>query len=201
MQARWRVALVCGLGLGALAAGGRRSTAGGPAPLRGTVARFSGDSLVRPDGVERWILAGASLGLAYTEPSGAEIAGVGDHVFHNVYIEPTAYEHFVRSGRFPERAMLALALYSPRRKVLPSRQGVFEGEQLAVELAVKDSGRYPGGWAYFNFGDAPAGTRAAPLPRDACELCHAQHAADDHVFVQFYPTLRAHSTAFGRRPP
>jgi hypothetical protein len=162
---------------------------------------YVGDSLVRPDGIERWVLAGASLGLGYSEPSGADLAGASGQLFHNVYIEPAAYERFARTGRFPEGTMLALALYLPRQKVTPSRQGLFEGERVAVELAVKDSRRHPGGWAYFNFGDAPAGARARPLPREACERCHAAHAADDHVFVQFYPTLRPHSAAFGRRLP
>ena len=161
----------------------------------------AGDSVLRPDGLERWVLAGASLGLGYSEPSGADLAGAGGQHFHTVYVEPTAYEHFARTGRFREGTMLALAVDLPRRKVAPSRQGVVEGERLAVELAVKDSRRFPGGWAYFNFGDAPPGARARPFPRETCEGCHAQHAADDHVFVQFYPTLRPHSVAFGRRKP
>jgi hypothetical protein len=189
--------------LGWLAAGagayGASSVSGDPA--RGAEPVYAGDSLVRPDGIERWILAGASLGLAYDEPSGADAAGTPGRLFHNVYIAPAAYEHFVRSGRFPQRTMLALVLYPPRQKVHPSRQGIFEGDPVAVEVAVKDSGRYPGGWAYFSFGDAPAGARAGALPRDACERCHAEHAADDHVFVQFYPTLRPHSAALGRKLP
>ena len=78
---------------------------------------------------------------------------------------------------------------------------MFQGERLAVELAVKDGRRHPGGWAYFAFGNRPAGSRAVPLPPAACEHCHAEHGADDHVFVQFYPILRPHSAAFGRRRP
>src|SRR6185295_5944904 len=30
-----------------------------------TVPRYAGDSLIRPDGFERWVLAGASMGLGY----------------------------------------------------------------------------------------------------------------------------------------
>jgi hypothetical protein len=36
------------------------------------------------------------------------------------------------------------------------------------------------------------------MPRQGCQSCHAQNAADDNVFVQFYPTLRAVSTKFDR---
>ncbi|HEU5041946.1 MAG TPA: cytochrome P460 family protein [Gemmatimonadales bacterium] len=200
MRVRWQGVLAVGAVLAALAAG---RTGGVPANAGSGPGgpRYVGDSLVRPEGIERWVLAGASLGLGYRERSGADAAGVADALFHNVYIEPSAYAAFAGTGRFPEGTMLALALHRPRRNVAPSRQGLFEGDRIAVELAVKDRARHPGGWAYFDFGDAPAGARAAPLPRQACERCHAEHAADDHVFVQFYPTLRPHSAAFGRRIP
>ena len=198
MRRRLLGVLTCGGVLTAVVARGGATAASLP---RLAAAEFAGDSLVRPAEIERWVLAGASLGLGYSEPSGADAATAapGGQLFHNVYIEPSAYERYVATGRFPEGTMLALALYPSRRKAAPSRQGLFEGDRLAVEIAAKDSRRFPGGWAYFNFGDAPAGARALPLPRDACERCHAQHAADDHVFVQFYPTLRPHSAAFGRR--
>jgi hypothetical protein len=163
-----------------------------------TVPRFAGDSLVRPDGFERWVLAGASMGLGYSQPSGADAAGATGGMFHNVYLEPTAYAHFVRTGRFREGTMMAMTLYEPGQKVHPSKQGFFEGKFLAVEFSLKDSRRYPGSWAYFNFGKGAKGSRALANPRQACQSCHAQNAADDNVFVQFYPTLRAVSSKFDR---
>jgi hypothetical protein len=97
--------------------------------------------------------------------------------------------------------MLAMTLYEPGQKVHPSKQGFFEGDLIAVEFALKDSERYPGSWAYFNFGNGAPGSRAVALPRRAgCQACHAQNAADDNVFVQFYPTLRAVSSKFDRKP-
>lgn len=169
-----------------------------------TVPRYAGDSLIRPDGFERWVLAGASMGLGYSEPSGADAArgaGATGGMFHNVYIEPTAYEHYVRTGKFREKTMLAMTLYEPGQKVHPSKQGFFEGDFIAVEFALKDSARYPGSWAYFNFGKGAPGSRMVAMPRRAgCQACHAQNAADDNVFVQFYPTLRAVSYKFDRKP-
>jgi hypothetical protein len=182
--------------LGATRAGGPPTPEAPP----DTVPRYAGDSLIRPDGFERWVLAGASIGLGYSQPSGADLAG-GSGLFHNVYIEPSAYQHYVRTGRFRERTMLAMTLYLPAQKVHPARQGQFEGEFLGAEFALKDSARFPGGWAYFNFGKAGSGSRAVAMPRQACQSCHMKHAADDNVFVQFYPTLRAVSTKFDRRRP
>jgi hypothetical protein len=163
-----------------------------------TIPRYAGDSLIRPDGFERWVLAGASMGLGYSQPSGADAAGATGGMFHNVYIEPTAYAHYVRTGKFREGTMMAMTLYEPGQKVHPSKQGFFEGKFLAVEFSLKDGARYPGSWAYFNFGKGAKGSRAVANPRQGCQSCHAQNAADDNVFVQFYPTLRAVSTKFDR---
>jgi len=109
-------------------------------------------------------------------------------MFHRVYLEPAAYDQYLRTRAFPEGTMLALSIREPARRVPPSRAGWTEGRFAALELAVKDSGRFPGGWAYFDFGTDAATARALPARR--CQACHAKHAAVDNVFVQFYPTLR-----------
>ena len=161
------------------------AVAGAPAPHSVSVEpRYTTDgALRRPPEVERWILVGASLGLGYRDATGD-----GPGMFHRVYLEPTAYDHYLRTGHFRRGTMLALVLHRPARRVAPSRAGWSEGGFAALELAVKDPGRFPEGWAYFDFGrDEPT---ARPLPAERCEACHAEHAATDHVFVQFYPTLR-----------
>jgi hypothetical protein len=142
--------------------------------------------LVRPTGYESWVLAGASIGLAYSE--GAKSDGPG--VFHNVYMQPEAYEDYARTGRFPEKTMFVLALYEPRQRESINRQGYFEGNLVAVEASVKDHDRFPEGWAYFDFGKEGGRPSASAKPPSDCHTCHAQHAAVDNVFVQFYPALR-----------
>ncbi len=53
---------------------------------------------------------------------------------------------------------------------------------------MKDIARFPGGWAFFNFG--AAADRAPALPKTAnCYECHSTKAAVEQTFVQFYPTL------------
>jgi hypothetical protein len=154
------------------------------APAR-TLPRYTTEgALRRPADVERWVLVGASLGLGYSDATDD-----GPGRFHRVYLEPGAYEHYLRTRRFRDGTMLALSIRDPSRRVPPSRAGWTEGELVALELAVKDPGRFPGGWAYFDFGrDAPT---ASALPRERCAHCHARHAARDNVFVQVYPELRA----------
>jgi hypothetical protein len=160
--------------------------AGATARFRsGVVPRYTPDgALIRPDGIESWILVGASLGLGY-----GEAAGTPPGMFHRVYLEPSAYGRYRRTGRFPDGTMLALAVYLPAARVPPASRGWVEGESVGLEMAVKDAAR--GGWAYFGFEQDRPGATARAFPSEGCRQCHAAHAARDNVFVQFYPTLRA----------
>jgi hypothetical protein len=159
--------------------------AAAPAPdSPGVYPRYTAEgALHRPLEVDRWVLVGTSLGLGYSDATEA-----GPGMFHRVYLEPTAYDHYLRTGSFRAGTMLALAIRQPARRVPPSRAGWTEGALAAVEVAVKDPQRFTGGWAYFDFG--LTATTARPISPERCARCHAQHAARDNVFVQFYPQLR-----------
>ncbi len=150
-----------------------------------TGPRYAADGrLLRPEGYERWVFAGASLGLSYSEharPSGSD-------TFHHVYLDPAAYGHFARTGSFPDPTMLVLEIHRRADRGAPARQGYFEGERLAVEVALKDSSRFEEGWAYFDFSNGK--TASEPFDKQQCYSCHLEHAQDDNVFTQFYPVLR-----------
>jgi hypothetical protein len=53
----------------------------------------------------------------------------------------------------------------------------------------------PGNWAYFSFTNKdhslPYKELASAFPAAVCNSCHAANAADDWVFTQYYPVLRA----------
>jgi len=85
--------------------------------------------------------------------------------------------------------MLALVLSPATERVAPAQQGVFADRAVRLEVAVKEPGRFPGGWAYFDFGDGAAGVTARLMPPERCALPRGARARD-HVFVQFYPLLR-----------
>ena len=162
----------------------------GAGPATGPGPRWTADgALIRPDSVDRWVTVGTSLGLGYNDPTGAG-AGRFQPLFHRVYLEPRAYAIARRTGRFPRGTMLALVMAPATERVAPARQGVFADRAVRLVVAVKDPERFPGGWAYFDFGAAEAGTTARAFPPERCARCHAEHGARDHVFVQFYPLLR-----------
>lgn len=124
--------------------------------------------------------------------------------FHSVYIDPVSYEHWRRTGDFRDGTVLAKELVSvydvdahPDGSTdQVSGRGYFMGDFSGFEIAYKSAEHFPdapGNWAYFTFGHhAPpyaAATKAMPV--EACSACHQENAAEDFVFTQFYPVLRA----------
>jgi len=116
--------------------------------------------------------------------------------FHNVYIDPISFEHFSKTGEFPDGTLLIKELVSVGATKAASGNGYFQGDFIGLEAAYKDSKRYPnepGNWAYFTFSHEapPYPSTAALQPAASCNSCHEVNAADDWVFTQYYPVIRA----------
>jgi hypothetical protein len=157
------------------------------------VAVFEGqDTLLRPEGYREWIFVGSSTGLNYS-PNPAPSSSTSGTDFKNVYINPSSYREFLKNGAFPEGTMMILEIAQATNKNEPGLQGSFASKYIALEASVKDSKRFPGGWAYFGFTDREGKLKdkAKPFPDSACLSCHQQKAATDRVFTQFYPVLNA----------
>jgi cytochrome P460 len=154
-----------------------------PAPAPGP--RFAGDALVLPAGYDTWPIVGASLGLSYSAN-----ADNGPGTFHRVYMSPSSYQAFKRTGQFPEGTLFVLESYQAEERKSIAKGGYVEGQRVGVDASVKDHSRFPGGWAYFNFNNGASPTATA-FPDAQCHSCHKAHADIDSVFVQFYPNLRS----------
>ena len=157
-----------------------------------TVPTYDGaGKVLRPEGYRQWVFVGTSLGLRYMGEGGSD---EGPGSFHNVYIQPEAYDAFVKTGAFPENTILAMEVYSAGTKEPNSElSGGFFGDQLTgFSAAIKDKERFPEGWGYVSFmrdGSKLAAT-AEPFRKSQCYDCHLEHGATDNVFTQFYPLLR-----------
>ena len=163
-----------------------QSGAEGTADTPPVMPRYDADGALHlPDDYLRWTFVGASLGLSYNdEPPQRES-------FNHTLMEPSAYDHFVRTGEFREGTMLVLLVRSTEADAMPARHGRFASDVLAVELAVKDKEHVEAGWAYYDFrGGANLMATAQPQPAgNRCYACHIEHAARDNVFLQCYPLL------------
>lgn len=163
-------------------------------------AKFTSSGEVKaPQNWREWVFVGAPL-----TPNALNGGAAPFPEFHNVYVEPKAYDYYKKHGKWAEGTQIAKELVTVRKNDNAedgstqevSGVGYQQGEFAGLELTVKDNKRYkdePGGWAYFSFGHhaPPYAKTAAAFPADSCNACHESSAADDFVFTQFYPVLRA----------
>jgi len=168
-----------------------RAAPGVPAPAHQPKlpgATFAADGkLQRPVEYRNWRFVSTGLGMSYG-PAAQAAASSGHAMFDNVFVQPEAYDAFVRDGAWPEGTMFVLELRGTETQRVPNNRGYFQTDLHGVEVSVKDSARFKGRWAYFDFGMDERS--AAPQPDSGCFACHNRHAAVDMTFVQFYPTLQ-----------
>ncbi len=161
------------------------------ATAEGQEIKFATDgALEKPTGYREWIYVGAPL-----TPNDMNGGDAPFPEFHSVYINPSAWQAYKRDGNFPDGTVLVKELVSVGEKAASSGKGYFMGEFIGLEAAVKDSKRFPkaaGSWAYFSFGHSyPLAAKAKAQETVSCAACHQALAADDQVFTQYYPVLRA----------
>ena len=157
---------------------------------RGEYEFNSAGELIRPEGYRQWVYVGTPLTPNDLNPPEAPFPE-----FHNVYIHPDDFAHYQRTGEFPDKTILVKELVTVGSKKAVSGNGYFMGEFTGLEATIKDASRFPdepGTWAYFSFGHSyPLAETAKEFPTAACNACHEASAADDFVFTQYYPILRA----------
>jgi hypothetical protein len=150
---------------------------------------YAGDKLVRPEGYREWIYLSSGLGMNYSPVAG------GPEMFTNVFVAPWAYREFVATGKWPEKSIFVVEDRAAQTKGSINKTGHFQTDLEGIAVEVKDSANFPDKWAYFGFGSDDKTSAAAP--KVACWQCHEDHAAVEHSFVQFYPTLKPIAQKFG----
>jgi len=153
-------------------------------PVSDAPAMQADGQVAFPDHYREWMFLSAGLGMNY----GPNAPAAGQpQSFTNVYVNPSSYRAFMKSGTWPDRTMFVLEIRGSQVEGSINRTGYFQTGLRAIEANVKDS-RLPGGWGFYNFGNKTAAV--APLPQSAtCYTCHAENTAVEHTFVQFYPAL------------
>jgi cytochrome P460 len=145
--------------------------------------QFSADNkLLRPEGYREWIYLSSGLGMNYSPTPGSH------EMFTNVFVPQWAYQAFLKSGKWPDKTMFIVEERGSQTKGSINKTGHFQTDFMGMGVEVKDESRFPEKWAYFNFGED--GKSSSVNPKAACWQCHEDHAAVEHSFVQFYPTLK-----------
>jgi len=154
----------------------------------------SDGQLKLPANYREWVYLTTGFDMSYSPAMGMD-----HHMFDNVFVNPEAYKAFVASGTWPDKTMLLIEARGAQSKGSINQSGNFQGEIMAREIHVKDEARFPGKWAFFGFDDEK--TAKMISTKAGCYSCHAEHAAVDTTFVQFYPTLLPIAKAKGTLSP
>jgi Cytochrome P460 len=177
-----------------------------------TPSYTSDGQLHLPANYRRWVYLTSGFDMSYTASMSMD-----HHMFDNIFVNPESYQAFLKTGAWPDKTMLVLEVRGAKSKGSINQAGNFQDtEVMGLEVHVKDLSRFhsQGNWAFFGFEatslPSPAATNANPYAAStagatsaqpqtptakmtptstACYSCHAQHAAVDTTFVQFYPTL------------
>ena len=90
------------------------STPSGPVQEPGPTFDDKG-RLLTPEGWQKWVLAGSSLGLGYTPRTRGDNPGT----FKHVYINPGSFDHYVRTGEGdPEVYLTGLYFWTGRTEAV-----------------------------------------------------------------------------------
>ncbi len=148
--------------------------------------------LERPTGFREWVYVGTPV-----TPNDLNDGKAAFPEHHNVYIDPISWAHWKSTGEFREGTILIKELVSVGAKAAVSGNGYFQGDFIGLEATIKSKKHFPdepGHWAYYSFSTPDhksLTTNAKAFPSASCNACHAAAAADDWVFTQYYPVLRA----------
>lgn len=160
------------------------------APEPNPIPQYTGkNQLLRPENYREWIFLSSGLGMNYSPVS------MGHDMFTNVFVPQWAYQEFLKSGKWPEKTIFVVEERGSESRSSINKHGHYQTDFMGLGVEVKDSSHFPETWAYFNFEE---NTKSAGAnPKAACFQCHEDHAAVEHSFVQFYPTLKPVAKKFG----
>jgi hypothetical protein len=146
--------------------------------------------LVRPADYRDWQFLSAGFGMNYSPSPGSH------EMFTNVFVQRWAYQEFLGSGKWPEQTMFVIDERDAQSKGSINKTGHFQTDLMGLAVEVKDSVHNSEKWAYYAF--STDGKTADAMPKgNGCYSCHDAHAAVEHTFVQFYPTLKVVAKKFG----
>jgi hypothetical protein len=130
-----------------------------------------------PEGFRTWTHISSAV-LGPENPAAPKYEGV-----HYIYANAKAMEGY-RTGKWPDGAVI---VYDQWTAVVAGRDGKAAGARKFIDVMVRDSSRFAGGWGYTEF-MAPGWARATEIEANqkGCDGCHEKNApGGDRVFSTF----------------
>lgn len=147
--------------------------------------------MILPVGYRQWVFVGAPV-----TPNDMNGGKAAFPEFHHVYIDPGSFKQYKETGNFRDGTVIVKELVNVGTKKGASGNGYFPGDFTGLAVSVKNSVRFadePGNWGYFSFSGEGGKLKANARPQETevCSPCHLKNAAQDLIFTQYYPVLRA----------
>lgn len=159
--------------------------------------RYTTDGkLIAPKHFREWVYLSSGLGMTYSKPSPND-----QPMFTNVFVAPEAYHAFQQTGRWPDKTMLVMDMYTSGVEGSINKGGHYQVASMGMfEAHVKDTSRPGDSWKFYGFegNDQTASPRENGNP---CTACHTKNGGVEDTFVQFYPTLLPIARAKGTLKP
>lgn len=168
-------------------------------PAPGATLDFNGQGeAALPKGYRGWVHAYTSWESIATTILDGTVTKTPE--LHSVYVEPSAYRVFMKTGTWPEGSLMVKEFSTtstdpkdcsgPPAYTCKFGDGtvIFPQEHTGIGVMLKDNKRYPsepGGWAYFSYGHQPPPyQRVSPArSRAQCAQCHIDNVGPKHDFV------------------
>ena len=142
----------------------------------------SGDGVeaTRPTDVDIWPTVGTTVRMDHDH-------GTVPWQMRQVQVEPGAYRELVRTGAYPDGAVLAATFYSVTLDNTSTPPLYAADKAVGFVTEVIDR-KHPDGRRFYVF--APGAATAKPLPAgNSCAACHNAQGSLDGTFAQHYPTI------------
>jgi hypothetical protein len=109
--------------------------------------------LIQPADYRQWVYLSSGVDMSYNPKAMASPSPM----FDNTFVNPQSYRAFVRTGTWPDKTMIVLEVRGSASKSSINQHGHFQsGDVQGMEVHVKDTARFDGGWAFFSFDDGNA---------------------------------------------
>ncbi len=134
--------------------------------------KFSNDELLLPSDYRNWVtLSSSTPGVPHSRPK---------HFAGKIFVEPSAFNHFTRTGVWPDKTVIVLELRKATTKA--RKQPVV----LGFEAAVKNNRAFPDPWSFYGIIFDRQGSHAGAKERSS-----SNSELLDIRLAMAFPTLRA----------
>ncbi|HXS72732.1 MAG TPA: cytochrome P460 family protein, partial [Rhodanobacteraceae bacterium] len=124
-----------------------------PAATNTHAPAYTDGKLILPTDYREWVYLSSGLGMSYNPKAMAS----PDPMFDNTFVNPESWRAFQKTGTWPDKTVIVLEVRGSSDKGSINQRGHFQsGAAQGMEVHVKDTARFNGGWAFFSFDDGTA---------------------------------------------